>query len=115
MPGENSVAQPILYRIRLLAQTAAGSTILPIGAQIVNIFLANSTANAVTGGLKFGTTSGAADIVAAQAVGANATTFVADASFLLRYFSTSATQQIFFDAVGAWNSASVQIDIDYYV
>lgn len=104
----------LLQRIRFTVQTAANSFFLPANAVIRDILVINTTANAITGGLKFGTTSGATDIVAALAVGANATTFVADASLLKRYFSNSAVQQIFFDAVASWNSASVEIDIYYY-
>ncbi len=87
--------------------------VLPANAIIDYIIVKNNTANAITGGLKFGTTDGGVDIVAALAVGANALTFALDAAVLLRIFSTSATQQIFFDAVAAWNSANVDVTIVY--
>lgn len=99
---------------KLTAVVAANSAIvLPANSVIDYIIVKNNTANAITGGLKFGTTSGAVDIVAALAVGANALTFVLDAALLLRIFSTTATQQIFIDAVAAWNSASVDITVVY--
>lgn len=115
MSGIESRQKSLLHRITLTAQTAASSTILPIGAVIRDIVVTNTTANAITGGLNFGTTVGGSDIVAALAVGASAKTFVADAALLLRYFSSTAVQQVFFNAVTAWNSASIKIDIYYYV
>jgi hypothetical protein len=66
----------------------------------------------VTGGIKFGTTSGAADIVAAQAVAGNATpVFVTDAALLKRVFSTTAPQAIYATAATDWNSANVTVTI----
>jgi hypothetical protein len=104
----------VLRNIQITAQTAANSTALPANAIIRDITVRNTTANAITGGLKFGTTSGAVDVVAALAVGANALVFVTDALLLKRYFSATAPQQIFYDAVTAWASASVEINIFYY-
>jgi hypothetical protein len=97
--------------IALLSQTGAGSFVLPAKARIKEITVRNLTANAVTGGLKFGKTSGQTDVVAALAVGASA--FVSPVSNLIlqRIFSYTATQTIFFDAVAAWNSASVDITV----
>lgn len=93
--------------------TANSSIVLPANTFIMHISVRNNTANAITGGLKFGTTNGGADIVAALAVGANAFTFVSDTALLKRFFSASATQQIFIDTVTLWNSASVDIEIIY--
>lgn len=104
----------ILQNIRLTAQTAAGSFMLPTNGVIRDIIVTNTTGNAITGGLKFGSSSGATDIVAALAVGINGLVFVTDALLLKRFFSASSAQQIFFDAVVSWASASVQIDILYY-
>lgn len=105
--------QPIEQRITLLAQTTANNFILPANCAIREIFVFNTTANAITGGLKFGTTAGGTDVVAALTVGASSTAFATDAALLKRYFSPTATQQIFFDAVAAWNSANVNITIIY--
>lgn len=97
-----------------LTVVAANSSItMPVNSIIDYIIVKNNTANAITGGLKFGTTVGATDIVAALAVAGSSLIFVLDAALLLRIFSTSATQQIFIDAVVAWNSASVDITIVY--
>lgn len=110
MTGYNTL---ILQKITLTAQTAAGNFILPANCVIREILVFNTTANAITGGLKFGTTAGATDIAAALAVAASVTAFLTDALMLKRFFSPTATQQIFFDAVVAWNSANVNITILY--
>jgi hypothetical protein len=108
--GESAIFPIILaQKAQSLAQTSAGSLTLPSNAIIRDIFIQNTTANAITGGLKFGSTAGATDIVLALAVGANALTFVADAALLKRYFSATVAQTIFFDAVSLWNSANVNI------
>lgn len=114
MPGTNIPSPNLIQRIRLTTQTAANNFFLPPNAVLRDILVVNTTANAITGGLKFGTTSGGVDIVAALTVGANALAFVTDALLLKRYFSASAAQQIFFDTVTLWNSASVEIDVYYY-
>jgi hypothetical protein len=93
----------------LLALAAAGSFVVPAGYAIDSIAYANNTANAVTGGLKFGKTVGATDVVTAQAVGANAIGVIADASVLLKFFSKTVDQTVYVDAVTAWNSATVDI------
>lgn len=99
--------------ISLLTQTAAASFFLPPSAYITGLMVQNKTANAITGGLKFGTTAGGVDIVAALAIAGSAFGFVTDALMLKRFFSAAAAQQIFYDAVVSWNSASVQIDVMY--
>ena len=91
--------------------SANSAFVIPAGYFIDSIFVRNTTANAVTGGLKFGTSSGATDIVAALTTGANALMHITDAAILKRIFSVSATQTVFIDAVVAWNSASVDITI----
>ena len=101
-------------RSKVAGVVAANSAItLPANALIDSIIVKNNTANAVTGGLKFGTTNGGVDIAAALAVGANALVTITDAALLLRYFSATVAQQIFIDAVAAWNSANVDITIVY--
>ncbi len=104
----------LISKKQALAQTSAGSIVLPANAVIRDVIVQNTTANAVTGGIKFGTTAGDVDIVAALTTGANGLVFVTDALLLKRYFSASATQSIFFDAVVAWNSANVNITVIYY-
>jgi hypothetical protein len=96
--------------VKVLDAITANTTLsLPANWAIDSIFFTNTTANAVTGGLRLGTSAGAADIVAAQPIAANAIGHIAPASILLRLFSTSGSQTIFAQAVTAWNGASVNL------
>jgi len=105
---------PILRRVSALGISAANSSLsIPANAVIHSITVVNKTANAITGGLKFGTTNGGTDVVAALTVGSSALAPVLDAALLLRMFSTTLTQNLYVDAVVAWNSASVDIHITY--
>jgi len=93
-----------------LAMTGATTLtdIVPKGYQIQSIYFKNTTANAVTGGIKIGTTAGGTDVVSAGTVGANAEGLFTLAS---DFFSSSADQTLYVDAVTAWNSASIDIII----
>lgn len=104
---------PILNRIVITGATAAGNFKLPTNCSLVDIYPDGTNANAVTGGLKFGTTAGAADIVAAQAVAGNSLNSVPAANLLRRRFSKTSSQQIFYDAVTSWNGANVDITVVY--
>lgn len=86
---------------------------LPIGAVVRSIQIQNTTANAVTGGLRIGKTAGAADVVAATAVGANALVTINGAAILIPWFSQASTQQLFISTVVAWNSANVTVWVLY--
>lgn len=99
--------------LRALGVTTAATLVLPANAAIMRIVVFNNTANAITGGLKFGTTAGGADVAAALAVGASAAIHMTDAALLKSFFSTSATQTIYIDAVTLWNSANVDIKLAY--
>lgn len=99
------------FKTKLLAQTEAFTFSVPAGYYIKDIFINNTTANAVTGGIKVGTTLGDDDVVAAQAVGANALTYVPAADILDRIFSLTAAQILYFDAVTDFNSASLNVTI----
>lgn len=104
--------QPLNLRsVTLSAVTSATSTALPAGAIIQSITATNNTGNAVTGGLKFGTTAGGVDVVAALTVAASVIS--PPATLLLNRFA--AAQTVYVDAVAAWNSASVDIKIVYAV
>jgi hypothetical protein len=107
----STVATGKLKQTGIIAANTA--FVLPANCLIDYVVIVNNTANAITGGLKFGTTSGATDICVAIAVAGNALTFITDALLLKRLFSTTATQQVFIDAVAAWNSANVDITIIY--
>jgi hypothetical protein len=111
-----SVGEPFGNGLTFNTGVAAGTTsfgigLLPKGAFIDQIIVKNLTANAVTGGIAIGSSSGAADIVAAQACAANALTHVADVSILKRVVSDTTDTPLFATAAGAWNSANVTISI----
>lgn len=86
---------------------------LPASAYIAHILIENTTANAVTGGIDIGKTSGAADIVSAKTCAANCLTSVLDSAILLRNFSTTAAQPIWLLGHTAGNSANLNVTIIY--
>lgn len=104
----------ITRQIKTLALAAAGQVTIPAGWAIDRIYYRNTTANAVTGGIKFGTTAGGVDVVAALAVAGSAIGSNTDALTLKRYFSKTVDQTIFMDAVTGWNSAVVDIHINIH-
>ncbi|MFL5259296.1 MAG: DUF2793 domain-containing protein [Hyphomicrobiales bacterium] len=94
---------------RLRAVSANTTLSIPAGWAIDKIHYAETAGNAVTGGIKIGTSSGGSDVVSAQAVGANALDTVADGNVLKKVFSRSSAQTLFVQAVTAWNAASVEL------
>jgi hypothetical protein len=82
--------------------------LVPSGAYLQQIILNNITANAA-GSISLGTTSGAADVVAATALGSNA---VLAGTILKPVFSATASQQLFLTST-AWNSANVNVTVVY--
>lgn len=98
---------------RLTSQSADFTLLIPAYGRLGAIVVQNANGNAVTGGINIGTTAGAADIVAAFAVGANSFQDVPAASILKNLFSVSAVQTIYISAVGSWNSASVTLTLLY--
>lgn len=94
------------------AATDDTSLIVPANCYIKHVIVINNTANAIAAGLKFGTSSGATDVVAALALAGSAMTFVLDAALLKRFFSKTVAQTVFVqDVVGGWNSASLDIHL----
>jgi hypothetical protein len=87
--------------------------VIPAGAYIQQIIWSNTTANAVTGGMSVGTTANGTDVVAAQALGANALTFTTDALLLKRVFSLTAATTLHFAPVTSSNSAALNITVVY--
>ena len=98
---------------RVQANNADATITVPAGYMILGLGIENTNANAVTGGVKIGTTSGATDVVTAQAVGANAIIGVADATLLKKLFSMNASQNLFIQAVSSWNGAVVNFQFTY--
>jgi hypothetical protein len=84
---------------------------LPPSTYIQHFIFSNSTANAVTGGIAIGTTSGANDIVTAQTCGANCLVYPLDSSLSKRIFSPTVPQQIWITPVTAGNNANVTVSI----
>lgn len=109
-PAYNRFAQVSQQAVQKKGMTAADTIQVPANSYIDKIIVKNNNGNAITGGLKFGTTAGGVDVVAALAVGANA--FVA-ANPLLSVFSKTAAQTIHIDAVTLWNGANVDVTIVY--
>lgn len=90
------------------AQTDDFTLTVPAGYAIGTIYVLNKTANAITGGLKVGTTAGGTEVVTALTVGASAFTSVAPT---INIFSATSTQTLFIRDVTAWNSASIDMVI----
>lgn len=86
---------------------------LPASTYISAILIENTTANAITGGIDIGKTTGAADIVSAKACAANCLTSVLDSAILLRNFSTTAAQAIWLTGHTSGNSANLNVTIIY--
>ncbi len=82
---------------------------IPAGYMIFGCSMVETANHAVTGGVKVGTTSGATDVIAAQAVSGLSANSVTDANLLKKMFSASADQTLFIQPVSAWNSASVNV------
>jgi hypothetical protein len=97
----------------LTGTTSLQIATLPASAYIRDIYVQNSTANAVTGGVSIGSSSGAGDISSALVCGASCLTFVTDAGVLKRVFSSTAQQAVFATPVTAGNNANLTITITY--
>lgn len=97
----------------LTTTTSVQVASLPASAYIREIIVDNTTANAVTGGIDIGKTSGAADIVSAKACAANCLTTVVDSAILLHVFSKTAQQAIWVTGHTDGNSANLNLTIIY--
>jgi hypothetical protein len=95
------------------ANQANTSLVIPAGYMIFGCSMVESNTHAVTGGVKVGTTAGAADVIAAQVVGALAAVGVADSAILKKMFSATADQTLFIQPVTSWNLAVV--DVKFYL
>jgi len=102
-----------INQISLTGVTSNTTTSIPANCYIDSIFIKNTTANAVTGGIRIGTTDGGTDVVIALAVGANAILVIPAATLLKQVFSTTAPQTLYIQTVTLWNSASLNINIIY--
>lgn len=100
-----------IQTVSLSGQTSNGTLSIPAGYQIISVVIRNTTGNAITGGLRIGTTGGAVDVVVALAVAGSALQAVADATLLKRVFSASVAQILFLEAVTLWNGASLNTTV----
>lgn len=100
---------------RLVFHEIEGDNILviPKGAALKSIYYLNTTANAITGGIRIGTTAGGTDIVTAHAIAGNAVGHIPDSSILKRFYSITTNTPIYLSAVTAWNSASLTLIVTF--
>lgn len=86
---------------------------VPANAVIRAIYIRNTTANAVTGGINIGTAAGGAQVASAIAVAGNALVVIDGASLVStgKYLSATLNTVIYISAVTAWNSAALDIRI----
>lgn len=108
--GSWSVVMSIpAYTLSATAVTANTTVSIPAGYMIQDIVLQNTTANAITGGVRIGTTDTGVDVAISIAVGANALFTIPDATLLKRVFSMSGSTTLYLQTVTLWNSASINI------
>ncbi|MCH7521407.1 MAG: hypothetical protein IIB42_06900 [Candidatus Marinimicrobia bacterium] len=99
----NHVARSV--KIGIIGDTVLTDAI-PAGYRIKSIVVEETAGNAITGGLKIGTSAGGTQVVNGQAVGANA---LVDCALGTVIFSTSAGQTLYVEDVTSWNSASLDL------
>jgi hypothetical protein len=91
--------------LELTGVVANGTFTVPAGYRISFVDITNTTANAVTGGLHFGTTALGSDILNAHTIGASVRTSIE--TIAKRFFA--AEQIVYISAHTAWNSANLTI------
>lgn len=103
-------ATPVARRIVLKGVTANREVKLPGGADVKRFYFWNRTANAVTGGIRVGSAAAGTQYVTAQAIAANGL-YRTEATVQAPIVQTA--KSLFIEAVTAWNSASVDIIVEY--
>lgn len=101
--------EPMIRRRLQARLTANGTLALPAYGSVKRIVVRNRTANAVTGGLNIGTSSGGQQVLAAQAVAASAVLDLTPVATVL----TTTAQTLYIQAVTAWNSADLDVIVYY--
>jgi len=84
-----------------------GTFIIPTECSIESITIYNKDANAVSGGVRIGTSAGGSDIVIAQSVTSNGVLVINDSDLLKKILSVSSDTTVYIEAVTSWNSASL--------
>lgn len=105
--GATGAADTSASIITALAVTSNTTVSIPAGNIIQDLVIQNTTGNAVTGGIKIGTTNGGVDVIVSLAVGANSLQSVLDATLLKRVFSMSGATTLYVQTVTLWNSSSL--------
>lgn len=100
---------PLHGRVLAKAVAANAQVVQPAGTTLRRIFVRNNTANAVTGGIRVGVAAAGVSVHAAIAVAAS--DIVSVAPLFGAY--TAVARPLFFEAVTAWNSASVDIVVEF--
>lgn len=99
-------------RIPLSGVTTDVTAVIPPGYVIDDIFIYNSTALAVTGGIKIGTTNGGTEIATSLPIAALSLARVMISSLNnTGPFSTTVSQTIYILTNGSWNGAVVDFII----
>lgn len=115
-----ALSQVLAGTITANTGTPAGTTAFVIGTIPANCViyaytLANTTANAITGGVNIGTAGSVSTIASALAVGANATVFTSFAPTPSNSSTLLVAEPVAIQiaAVTAWNSASLNMSFTY--
>ena len=102
--------------IPLPTKTIAFTATLPANKYIISMSIVETAGHAITDGLKCGTTLGGNEVFDGLAVGANSLQVITGGlgqTIDVPVFSISAPTTLYFDAVTAWNSASINVNIVY--
>lgn len=100
---------PITRRLKIERLTANTSVVLPAYSALRRIYFFNHTANAVTGGIRIGTSAAGTQVVTAQAIAANALVEITPTINALGQVDST----LYIETVTAWNNAAVSIVISY--
>lgn len=95
----------------VITLTANGQLAIPAYVELTRIYMCNRTANAVTGGVRIGTSAGGTQVVTAQAVAGTIDLPISVAPTIGAI--AAAAQTLFIEAVTAWNSAQVDFVVEY--
>ncbi|MEE9465584.1 MAG: LamG-like jellyroll fold domain-containing protein [Candidatus Neomarinimicrobiota bacterium] len=111
--GAVPVNLPVNHRALFSKKGITGDStlggVIPAGYRISSIIIQETAGNAITGGLKIGSSAGGTDVVNGQAVGANA---LVDCALGSRLFSLTAAQSLYVEDVTAWNGASIDLYLE---
>lgn len=118
--GFTPAAQTGMIQFAGLTSAASATSVqigvLPQGAIIQTIFMAETAGAAITGGVAVGTTSSGTNIVTAQTLGANSATVLADTAVtkIITSSGTTIANPVFATCVTSCNAGSVTITIVYW-